>query len=113
MSKLKYFGLACIAMILSSCDDVIKKYMDTADLGDLEMLDSYIGAPKSDMEVTDVIFSPDYKTFTISTRMVNEGPGFSITDTTLVRTEVKEYIESIRRTTKSTMWRAKRYSTMG
>ena len=102
MSKLKYLVLACIAMILSSCDDVIKKYMDTADLGDLEMLDSYIGAPKSDMEVTDVIFSPDYKTFTISTRMVNEGPGFSITDTTLVRTEVKEYIESIRRTTKST-----------
>lgn len=102
MSKLKYLVLACIAMILSSCDDVIKKYMDTADLGDLEMLDSYIGAPKSDMEVTDVIFSPDYKTFTISTRMVNEGPGFSITDTTLVRTEVKEYIESIRRTAKST-----------
>lgn len=102
MSKLKYLVLACIAMILSSCDDVIKKYMDTADLGDLEILDSYIGAPKTDMEVTDVIFSPDYKTFTISTRMVNEGPGFSISDTTLVRTEVKEYIESIRRTAKST-----------
>lgn len=102
MSKLKYFGLACIALILSSCDDLIKKYMDTSDLENLDILDSYIGTPKTDMEVTDVLFSPDYKTFTISTRFVNVGPGFPITDTTLVRTEVKEYIEIIRPTAKST-----------
>lgn len=99
MAKLKYIGIACIAMILSSCEDVIKKYIDTSDL---EILSSYIGTTKSDMEVIDVSFSPDYKTFTVSTRMLDAGPGFSVTDTTHVRTKVTELIEGIRHTTRST-----------
>ncbi len=102
MSKLKYLGLACIALILSSCEDLIKKYMDTSDLENLDILDSYIGTSKTDMEVTDVIFSPDYKTFTVSTRLTDDGPAFSISDTTMVRTEVVELIEGFRRTRRAT-----------
>jgi len=99
MSKLKYVGIACIAMILSSCEDVIKKYMDTSDL---DVLSSYIEPKKTDMEVTDVTFSQDYKTFTVSTRFVQEGPAYSVADTTRVRTEVLEVIDGIRHSIQST-----------
>jgi len=99
MSKLKYLGIACIALILSSCEDIINNYVDTSDL---DILASYIGPAKSDMEVTDVTFSPDYKTFTVSTRMMHAGPGFSITDSTLVRAEVTEVIDGLRHSVRAT-----------
>ena len=99
MTNLKYTMIALCAILLSSCEDLVSKYLDTTDL---DILSSYIAPVKSDMEVTDLTFSPDYKTFTVSTRMLHEGPPFQLTDTTLVRTEVSEIIDGIRHTVRST-----------
>jgi len=99
MTNLKYTMIALCAILLTSCEDLISKYLDTTDL---DMLTSYVAPVKSDMEVTDVSFSPDYKTFTVSTRMIHEGPPFHLTDTTLVRTEISEIIDGIRHTVRST-----------
>jgi hypothetical protein len=85
--------------MMTSCDDLIRKYVDTSDL---DIISSYIEPPKSDMEVTDLSFSPDYKTFTVSTRLVNPGAGIGLTDSTLVRTEVVEIIDGLRHTVHST-----------
>ena len=99
ISDFKYIALAFLAFVMISCDNLIKKYVDTSDL---DILTSYLEPDKSGMEVTDVSFSPDYKTFVVSTRLVHEGPGFNFTDTNRVRTEVVEVIDGIRHTRRST-----------
>lgn len=90
--------MALCAILLTSCDELVKNYVDTSDL---DILTSYFEHDKSGMEVTDVTFSPDYKQFTVSTRLVHKGPGFNYTDTTRVRTEVSEVIDGIRHTKRS------------
>lgn len=95
ISNIKYIWIALFAIICTSCDNLVKQFVDTSDF---DILSSYIEPDKTGMEVTDVSFSPDYKTFSVSTKLIHEGPGFKFTDTTLVRTEVKEVIDGIRQT---------------
>lgn len=97
--NIKWLFVAALTLVFTSCDELIKKYVDTSDL---DILTSFIESDKTGMEVTDVTFSPDYKTFTVSTRLIHEGPGFNFTDTNLVRTEVVEVIDGIRHTKHST-----------
>ena len=99
IKNLKYITIAIFAIICSSCDNLVMKFVDTSDIN---ILSSTAEPDNTAMEVTDVSFSPDYKTFIVSTRLTHEGPGFNFTDTTLVRTEVVEVIDGIRHTKHST-----------
>lgn len=101
MSNIKYIIIAFFAIICCSCDELISQFVDTSEF---DFLTDFFGQQDAytKMDVTDVSFSPDYKTFTISTKLANEGPGFKFTDTTLVRTEVVEVIDGIRHTRHST-----------
>ena len=99
IQHLKYVFIACLALSLSACDNLVKQFIDTSDV---DILSAYLEPDLTDMEVTDVTFSPDYKTFTVSTKLLHGGPGFDFTDSTLVRTEVVEVIDGIRHTKLST-----------
>ncbi|MBO4249772.1 MAG: hypothetical protein J5884_00795 [Paludibacteraceae bacterium] len=99
--NIKFVLVALCAIVFASCDEIVQHFVDPSEY---EMLTSIFdsGKPSTAMEVTDVTFSPDYKNFSVSTRLLHEGPGFQFTDTTLVRTEVVEVIDGIHHTKLST-----------
>ena len=99
MKHFYYIVIVFLAIVLSSCDDLVMKFVDTSDV---DILSPAKEQDNSEMEVTEVSFSPDYKTFTVSTRLTREGPGFNFSDTTLVRAEVVEVIDGIRHSIYST-----------
>ena len=99
MTRFRYIWIVLLAFAMVSCDELAMKFVGSTDT---DVFSSSDEPSNTAMEVTDVSFSPDYKTFTVSTRLTQEGPGFNYTDTTLVRTEVIEIIDGIRRTRQST-----------
>ena len=56
---------------LTSCDELVAKLMNTDD----DLLNSLTPKKKEGAQVHKVVFSPDYKTFVVTTRMTQDiGP---------------------------------------
>ena len=91
-----YSLLALIALALTACDELMQRFIDPDDYAFLtELTDS---KPRPAMEVTGVTFSPDYKTFSVTTDMVREVSDYELADSTHIRVEVVETIDGLRRT---------------
>ena len=99
ISKFKYLFLAMAVLSLTACDELVQRYLNSSGY---DFLNTYLEKEDKSMEVIDVNFSPDYKSFTVSTKMRAEGPAYQLEDSTKVRTEVVESIDKIRRTHLST-----------
>lgn len=78
---------------LTACDEV------TLALGlnnDSEFLAEILGQQQQQMKAIDVEFAPDYKTFTMTTDILQDIGAYKLEDSTKVRTEVLEIIDGIR-----------------
>ena len=74
------------SVALTSCDEIVSHFASPDDL-------DFVSDVKTDkqeaMQVHKIEFSPDYKTFTVTTRMYEDIGPYSLTDTTKLRIEVK------------------------
>ena len=81
------------ALYLISCDEITQALnTDT----DIDFLDEILGQKQEQMEITDIHFSPDYKTFTMTSDILQDIGPYQLEDTAQVRTEVVETIDGIR-----------------
>ena len=96
----KWLVLLCMTCLFASCDSIVSRYVDLPE--EFEFLKGLEPEKKTPMEVMDVTFSPDFKTFTVATRMTDDGPIYSLTDSIHLRTEVVEIINGVRRTHSTT-----------
>lgn len=99
ITRFTYVWIACLAISLTACDELVQKYVNTSDY---DFFTNYFEKDTKSMEVIDVTFSPDYKTFTVTTKQLSEGPEYQLEDSARVRTEVTETIDGIRHTRRST-----------
>ena len=96
---MKKLLIPIIALCLTACDELVQRFVSPTEY---EAITSHFEKPQSSMEVVDQTFSPDYKTFVISTKLLDDGPGCRLEDSTKVRVEVTEVIDGIRHTKYST-----------
>ena len=86
--------LTVVAMLLfTACDEVTQALGIN---GEADFLSEILGQHQDQMKVLDVSFSPDYKTFTMTTDVLQDIGAYKLEDTTKVRTEVLETINGIR-----------------
>lgn len=91
-----YTLLALFAVCLTACDQLLQNVISPEDYAFLNELTGDDKRPA--IEVLDVQFAPDYKTFTVTTDMVREVSNYELGDSTHIRTEVVETIDGFRRT---------------
>jgi len=100
ISSFRWLLTALTVLSLTACDE-IKHYLSGSD--DYAFLTSFLAKDTiPQMEVVGVEFAPDYKTFTVSTKMQTDGIPYQLEDSTRVRTQVEETIDGIRYTRYST-----------
>ena len=94
MKTIYKFSLMMFAVIcLTACDKL------TGILGnssDYDFLTEMLGDKPEKMKVDDIKFSPDYKTFTMTTDIVQDIGPYNLVDSSQVRLEVVETIDGIR-----------------
>lgn len=87
------------ALCFTACDEITQALnLDS----DVDYLSEILGQKQEQMQIADVHFSPDYKTFTMTSDILQDIGPYQLDDTTQVRTEVVETIDG--------MWEA-RFST--
>ena len=101
MKKMYRYILTVLAVFcLAGCDELLSS---GDDFGDLEkIMNDVVPHQRETMRVDSVVFSPNYKTFDVTTTIVNDIGPYLLTDTSKVRVEVSETINGIRRTKHST-----------
>ena len=93
MKKIRNYMVAMLAAIaLTGCDQLVAHFVDT---DDLDLLDNLAPQKKDATHVQKVVFSPDYKTFVVTTRMSEDIGPYSLTDTCQVKTLIEESAEGI------------------
>ena len=96
----RYILTVLAALCLTGCDDL---FSSGDDFGDLEKaMTDVVPHQRETMRVDSVVFSPNYKTFDVTTTIVNDIGPYLLSDTSKVRVEVSETINGIRRTKRST-----------
>lgn len=95
----RYLLAVFTACCLTACDEVVQMLDDNSD-GDF--LADVFGENRETMKVLDVKFSPDYKTFTMTTNVVQDIGQWELKDSTKNRTEVVETLDGFRHATSST-----------
>ena len=87
MKKIQTFLLTVVAaLLLTGCDQLVSKF---AKPDNLDIVGAKAQVKQETMKVHKVQFSPDYKTFTVTTRMYGDIGPYSLTDTTKLRIEIK------------------------
>jgi hypothetical protein len=81
-----YLLTVVTTLLLTGCDQLVS-YFATPD--DIDIASNIKSEHKSAMEVHQVNFSPDYKTFSVITRLYRDIGPYSLTDSTQVRAEVQ------------------------
>ena len=81
----RYTLMAVVILLMAGCDELTSHFV-TPD--NLDMIGSKMAEKRDAMKVHKLTFSPDYKTFNITTRMYGDIGPYSLTDTSKVRTEV-------------------------
>lgn len=95
----RYLLLATAMLGITSCDELVQTFSDTSEY---DFLTEIIDKPKEKLKVVDVNFAPDYKTFTITTKLMSEIGTIELEDSSKVRPEVIEMIGGIRQAIYST-----------
>jgi len=98
-AKLKYLLLVSVVLCLMGCDGMMQKYSEKT--GD-NIPSEILGAKKETMKTGEVVFSPDYKIFTVSAKIVKDIGAYELGDSTRVRSEVVEILNGIRKARFST-----------
>lgn len=97
----KYLLTALAAVTLTACDSFLQKL--TGEGGDNEeFLAEILKVPQEDMKVDTLMFSPDYKTITMTTYLLNDIGRYELRDSTRIRPEVVETTDGIQRARKAT-----------
>lgn len=89
----RYLLLATAMLCITSCDELVQTFSDTSEY---DFLTEIIDKPQPKLKVVDVNFAPDYKTFTITTKVVSDIGTIELEDSSKVRPEVIEMIGGIR-----------------
>ncbi len=102
MRYIHYIAILLLTVALTACDNLMQHLLSGTEYGN--MLSGYLEKerPLQHMEVIDVNFTAEYDTFTVTTRMLADGPVYQLKDSTHIRTEVIESIDGIRHTRLST-----------
>ena len=95
----RYTLIVLAAMSLTACDKLVQTFVNP---DDYDFLSDLTDKPQPTMEVSGVTFSPDYKTFTVTTNMLREVSEYELADSAHIRVEVVETIDGLRRTHLST-----------
>ena len=86
MRKIQRYALMIISILfLIGCDE-LTSHLVTPD--NLDIISSSSPGKRDIMQVHKLVFSPDYKTFDITTRMYGDIGPYSLTDTTKVRVDI-------------------------
>jgi hypothetical protein len=96
----RYILTVLTTLCLAGCDEL---FPSAEDFGDLDQIMTEV-APRQrqTMRVDSVTFSPNYKTFDITTTIINDIGPYLLADTSRVRVEVSETINGIEHTKRST-----------
>lgn len=86
--------LFAFAFFLTGCDEINPSLED---MDEHEFLSDIFSSDQESMKVSDVKFSPDYKTFSITTCALRDLGPYELKDSTKVRTEVVETLDGIRK----------------
>ena len=89
------FAVLC----LTACDKLSSTLGDDSDY---DFLTEMLGDKPEAMEVDEVTFSPDYKTFTMTANVLHDFGPYELNDPKMVRAEVVETIDGIRQAKLST-----------
>lgn len=102
MTNNKFILLALTSLMLIACNDIKDTFFDTSEYDYLTELIAKHDEPT--IEVKSLTFSPDYKTFTVTTNMLQDikDDGAGLADSTHIRREVVEKIDGVRCTRLST-----------
>ena len=94
----KYLISIAATLGLSGCQSDFIAHLGVGDTADLFETVGLSGSPahQEKMIVKDVSFTPDHKTFSISTAIVDDIGPYSLTDTASVRIAVEEYDDNVR-----------------
>jgi len=95
----RYLLAVVTACCLTACDEVGQMLDDNSDS---DFLADVFGENRETMKVLDVTFSPDYKTFTMTTNVLRDIGQWELKDSTKNRTEVVETLDGFRHATSST-----------
>ena len=91
--KIQTYLLAIVTtLLLTGCDQLVS-YFATPD--NLDFIGSSSADQKEIIQVHQVTFSPDYKTFSVTTRMNGDIGPYSLGDSTKVRIEVNSSIGGV------------------
>ncbi len=91
--KIQTYLLAFVTtLLLTGCDQLVS-YFATPD--NLDFIGSSTGNEKEIIQVHQVTFSPDYKTFSVTTRMNGDIGPYSLCDSSKVRVEVSSSIGGV------------------
>ncbi len=86
MKKLqRYMLIVCAILLLTGCDEIVSNFVSP---DDLDVFTSKKQVKQEVIQVHHLEFSPDYKTFRITTRMYGDIGPYSLTDSNQVRTTV-------------------------
>ena len=100
MYNIKLVMILVMTICLTACDELVQRFVDTSEYETFAAHFETEQVPS--MEVVNLTFSPDYKSFVVATKMVSSGIESRLGDSTKVRVEVQETINGIRRTKHST-----------
>ncbi|MBO4811114.1 MAG: hypothetical protein J5552_06050 [Prevotella sp.] len=91
------YYLSCIVLMLglSGCDHLVEQFVDVDEMEDF--IDELKPQHKEAMQVHKVEFSPDYKTFVVTTRMYDDIGPYSLMDSSRVRVSVTETVDGIKK----------------
>lgn len=81
------------AVCLTSCKEITKELGLDADV---DFLDEILGQKRDQIKIMDIHFSSDYKTFSLTSDILQDIGPYRLEDTTQVRTEVVETINGMR-----------------
>ena len=96
MKKIRRYWLTmAAALTLTGCDRLAAQF---AGGDELELLNDMKPKETEAIQVHNVVFSPDHKTFTITTQMSKDIGPYSLLDTTMLKIRIENEIDGIRKT---------------
>ena len=90
--------LLALVPLLAGCDKLVASF---ADADELDFVNELKTQKEEAIQVSNVEFSPDCKTFTVTTRMYEDIGPYSLMDTTRLHISVKETVDGIAKSRRS------------
>jgi len=89
----RYILLTLVVFSLTACDQLLQNFISPEEYA---FFDDLTEKERPDIEITDVQFSPDYKTFSATANLVRGVSQYELADSNHIRFEVVETIDGLR-----------------